>query len=319
LIRVARLGSVYSAIKLSERRVWYDPVPGLLDNHEIINMHWRQDMPRLASASRFPEVLSEPHYIGVMGGKLIAPPGGRWQPLSQMALLESGVPLDSQHYLGRLDGTDYIAIAVPGDARLESGFSAIGLRQLLGRVDEELFYLAGRAAQIVSWDRGSMFCGACGGPTRVQDHDRSKICDACKIPVYPTLSPSIIVLVTKGEQMLLARNAAWGPDGFYSTLAGFVEPGESVEETVHREVHEEVGVQVKNVRYLGSQSWPFPNSLMLGYQAEYAGGEFQYHDEEIADAQWFDIDDLPKVPGGIAISRWLIDAFIEEVTASRQG
>ena len=170
--------------------------------------------------------------------------------------------------------------------------------------------------QIVNWDRNTRHCGGCGAPTATQS-DRSKFCPDCKIPVYPTLSPSIIVLVTKGDQMLLARNAAWGPDGFYSTLAGFVEPGESVEETVHREVFEEVGIHVDNLRYLGSQSWPFPNSLMLGYHAEYAGGEFQFHDDEIADAQWFDIDDLPRVPGRFAISRWLINAFIDEVRGRR--
>ncbi|MEM7249963.1 MAG: NAD(+) diphosphatase, partial [Pseudomonadota bacterium] len=173
--------------------------------------------------------------------------------------------------------------------------------------------LAGRAFQILDWDRTTRFCGACGNATRVQTADRSKFCDTCKLPVYPRLSPSIIVLVTKGDQMLLARNAAWGPSGFYSTLAGFVEPGESVEETVHREVFEEVGVKVKKLRYLGSQSWPFPNSLMLGFHAEYESGEFQYHDEEIADAQWFHVDELPRVPGRFAISRWLIDDYIEKV------
>ena len=117
--------------------------------------------------------------------------------------------------------------------------------------------------------------------------------------------------------MLLARNAAWGPHGFYSTLAGFVEPGESIEETVHREVLEEVGIEVGKVRYIGSQSWPFPNSLMLGFHARYAGGDFQFHDGEIADAKWFDIDALPKVPGRFAISRWLINEFIDEVNARR--
>ena len=111
--------------------------------------------------------------------------------------------------------------------------------------------------------------------------------------------------------MLLARNANW-PTGFYSTLAGFVEPGESVEQTLHREVLEEVGIRVKNLRYLGSQSWPFPNSLMLGYHADYEGGDIVCQEGEIADAQWFRYDNLPNVPPGTAISRWLIDAFIEE-------
>ena len=116
--------------------------------------------------------------------------------------------------------------------------------------------------------------------------------------------------------MLLARNARW-PTGMYSTLAGFVEVGESIEQTVHREVQEEVGIQVDNLRYLGSQSWPFPNSLMLGFHAEYAGGDIVCQQSEIAEARWFRVDDLPNVPPATAISRWLIDDFIDQVNARR--
>ena len=262
-----------------------------------------------------PDNLADPRYICLQGQELVLGPTG--EPLlDQGQLLGAGADFEAQHYLGELDGSDYVAIGLDSGARLEQGYMTIGLRQLLGKIDEEIFYLCGRATQIINWDRNTRRCGNCGAPTTLRG-DRSKFCADCKIPVYPTLSPSIIVLVTKGDQMLLARNAAWGPNGFYSTLAGFVEPGESVEETVHREVLEEVGIRIHNLRYLGSQSWPFPNSLMLGYHAEYAGGEFQYHDDEIADAQWFDIDDLPRIPGGFAISRWLINAFIDEVR-SRQ-
>ena len=114
--------------------------------------------------------------------------------------------------------------------------------------------------------------------------------------------------------MLLARNANW-PNGMYSTLAGFVEPGESIEQTVHREVFEEVGLRVTNVRYRGSQSWPFPNSLMLGFHADYAGGEIVCQEGEIADARWFGRSDLPGMPPGTAISRWLIDDFLEELAS----
>jgi NAD+ diphosphatase len=114
--------------------------------------------------------------------------------------------------------------------------------------------------------------------------------------------------------MLLARNAQW-PTGMYSTLAGFVEPGESIEQTVHREVFEEVGLRVENPRYLGSQSWPFPNSLMLGFHAQYRSGEIVCQEGEIADARWFAPADLPNIPPGTAISRWLIDEFVKEVNA----
>ena len=135
-------------------------------------------------------------------------------------------------------------------------------------------------------------------------------CADCRIVNYPRLSPSIIVLITKGEEMLLARNANW-PTNMYSTLAGFVEPGESIEQTVHREVHEEVGLRVENLKYFGSQSWPFPNSLMLGFHAEYRDGDIVCQPGEIADAQWFTKDTLPQTPPKTAISGWLIDEFIQ--------
>ena len=118
---------------------------------------------------------------------------------------------------------------------------------------------------------------------------------------YPKLSPSIIVLVRRGEEALLARNEAW-PTGMFSTLAGFVEPGESIEQTVHREVSEEVGIRVKNIHYLGSQSWPFPNSLMLGFHADYDSGEIVCQEGEIAEAEWFKYDNLPNVPGNTAFT-----------------
>jgi NAD+ diphosphatase len=165
-------------------------------------------------------------------------------------------------YLGRYQGRSCFAVVASG--RPQQGYALLGLRAWLGRVAPSMFYLAGRAQQLADWERDHAFCGRCG--TEMESHpvDRAKHCPDCGLMNYPRLSPSIIVLIRKGEEMLLARNANW-PQGMYSTLAGFVEPGESIEQTVHREVFEEVGLRVKNVRYLGSQSWPFPNSLMLGF------------------------------------------------------
>ena len=141
-------------------------------------------------------------------------------------------------------------------------------------------------------------------------------CPSCRLISYPRLSPSIIVLVTRGDEILLARNANW-PQGMYSTLAGFVEAGESIEQTLHREVFEEVGLRVKNLKYFGSQSWPFPNSLMLGFHAEYDGGDIVCQAEEIADAQWFTIDNLPQTPPKTAISGWLIHrVLLSNITPS---
>lgn len=223
------------------------------------------------------------------------------------------VQVDFRHYLGRWENRACYVLAASG--AVPEGYAVSGLRGWLGRVDPDFFYLAGRAKQIAEWNRDHRHCGRCGGLNEDHGEDRAKHCPDCDLTTYPRLSPSIIVLVRDGDKMLLARNARW-PTGMYSTLAGFVEPGESIEQTVHREVEEEVGLRVKNLRYLGSQSWPFPNSLMLGFHADYDGGEIVCQDGEIADARWFHFRELPNVPGGTAISRWLIDAFIEEKSAA---
>lgn len=219
--------------------------------------------------------------------------------------------VDYKHYLGRWEGRACYALAAHGAA--PEGFAVSGLRAWLGRVEPDFFSLAGRAKQIVEWHRDHRHCGRCGAANQDHPSDRAKLCPSCGLTTYPRLSPSIIVLVRRGEEMLLARNAAW-PTGMFSTLAGFVEPGESIEQTVHREVCEEVGLTVANLRYLGSQSWPFPNSLMLGFHADYRDGEIVPQEGEIAEARWFHYRELPNVPGGTAISRWLINAFVDEMT-----
>lgn len=210
------------------------------------------------------------------------------------------------HYMGRVGGHHCFAVEAAG---IEG--EKTGLRGLFGRTDNLVFSLAGRAIQIIDWYRSHQFCGRCGERTVPYEGDRAMICEGCGIHAYPRLSPSIIVLIHKEDSVLLARNHRW-PDGLYSTLAGFVEPGEAIEETLVREVREEVGVEVDNLRYLGSQPWPFPNSLMLGFHAEYAGGEIVCQEDEIADAAWFDLGALPKLPGNVAISRWLIDTYLGE-------
>ena len=277
-------------------------------------MYWRTDFPRFTSGTAAPSTSDTSRYYCFLRQRVVVSPApGPWQPLDERELAILGAPIDSEHYLGHLEGHECFAIALSPDTELPDDFGLVGLRELLGRVEEEHFYLAGRAIQILDWDRSTRYCGGCGEPTRVRNEDRSKFCDHCRIPVYPRLSPSIIVLVSRGDRILLARNAAWGPSGFYSTLAGFIEPGESVEEAVHREVFEEVGISIQNLRYLGSQSWPFPNSLMLGFHAEYESGEFRFQEDEIADAQWFKIDELPKLPTRYAISRWLIEDYIASI------
>jgi len=186
------------------------------------------------------------------------------------------------------------------------------LYHLLGRVDEALFALAGRAQQLLDWERDHQFCGRCGRAMRADPRERAMRCDPCRTISYPRIAPCVITLVTRGEELLLARNINF-PQPMYSTLAGFIEAGENAEETVAREVREEVGVDVANLRYFGSQSWPFPNQLMLGFTADYAGGDILCDPTEIADARWFHCADLPLIPPAASISGRLIREYVRSV------
>ena len=231
---------------------------------------------------------------------------GNWQPLNGNERQSLGDAAGAEHYLGELNGVGWYALEVAGDCPL----SFVNLHTIGTELTPHEFNLVGRALQIVDWSRSNRFCGRCGTAMRQHSSDRAMVCPACRVTNYPRLSPSIITLVHREDEVLLARNQRF-PEGMYSTLAGFVEPGESIETTVRREVREEVGVDVRDLRYLGSHPWPFPNSLMLGFHAEYAGGNIVLQEEEIADARWFPVDELPDIPGSIAISRWLIDAWLE--------
>jgi NAD+ diphosphatase len=226
---------------------------------------------------------------------------GHWQPLSQLP----GENVLSDHYLGSFAEVDCYAVEVAADS--DGDFA--NLRSLFGKTDNFMFSLAGRATQVLDWYRTHQYCGKCGEKTVVHEKDRATYCDACSAIYYPRLSPSIITLVHRGDELLLARNHRF-PPGMYSTLAGFVEPGESIEDTLRREVKEEVGVSVGALEYLGSQPWPFPNSLMLGFLAEYESGDFVLQEDEIEDAQWFHYENLPHMPGPVAISRWIIDTYL---------
>ena len=204
---------------------------------------------------------------------------------------------------------------IGAEHEIPSGMTSQGLRELHAQIGDLLFAIAGQAVQIVNWDRTHQYCGQCGTPTATMSYERAKKCPTCGLTNYPRLSPAIIISVIRqmdGEnRILLARNHRFPPDR-YSVVAGFVEPGESLEATARREVQEETGIRIRNVRYFGSQPWPFPNSLMIGFTAEYDSGDIQVEEAEIADAQWFPVDDLPHLPPKISIARKLIDAFIAE-------
>ncbi len=223
------------------------------------------------------------------------------------------LPIIRTHYMGYVAGDPkwhcFVGEIVE-DVALPEGMAFVGLRSLYNQIGDEMFWLGGRAVQIVDWDRTHQFCGRCGQETEYAS-DRGKKCPNCGLSSYPKLSPAIIVSITRndGAELLLARGARH-PSGFYSVLAGFVEPGETLETCVRREIMEEVGLDVKNVRYFGSQPWPFPNSLMIAFTCEYAGGEIVMQEEEIADAGWFTPNNMPQVPPSLSISRALIDDFV---------
>jgi NAD+ diphosphatase len=232
--------------------------------------------------------------------------------------MELGIEPIRMLYLGYLeDGrgaqTDCYAAELAEEEPVPAGMLAEGLRQLYPRLGEMHWGVAGRAVQILAWDRTHQFCSQCGSRTESEPHERAKRCPNCGLVAYPRLSPAIIIAVvrqTEAEsQILLARNHRF-PPGRYSVLAGYVEPGESLEECAYREVCEEVGIQIKNMRYFGSQPWPFPNSLMIGFTAEYDGGEIRLEESEIAEAGWFRADALPAIPPKMTIARQLIDWFV---------
>ena len=228
---------------------------------------------------------------------------------------ELGLISLSHHYLGHLDDRDCYAVELAEGTPLPPGMALEGLRQIYGRLDEALFWVATRAVQIVDWDRTQLFCGRCATPLRTKTAERAKECPICGQLHFPRLAPAMIVLVERECKLLLARSRHFLP-GMYSVLAGFVEPGESLEEAVVREVKEEVGIDVKDIKYFGSQPWPFPHSLMIGFTATYAGGEITLNDSEIEDAGWFMADHLPPIPGKISIARKLIDWFVEKQGSS---
>lgn len=211
-----------------------------------------------------------------------------------------------REFLGYWQGEPCYAVELDERTPLEAANLQPGsLYHLLGRVPDELFSLAGLAQQLLNWARENRYCGQCGQPTGAHTTERAKTCGPCDASVYPRISPCIITLVHRGEELLLARNARF-PGEMYSTLAGFIEAGESVEDCLRREVREEVGVDVGEIEYFGSQPWPFPNQLMLGFFAEYSGGDIVCEDEEIAEAYWFKPDALPTIPPRHSIAGQLI-------------
>jgi NAD+ diphosphatase len=261
-----------------------------------------------------------------------APPGfsgvGRWFIFSKRKLLVSQenqpptIPLirspqdlgfDALEtiYLGTSEGEDCFAAVLPDSSVSPPSMSFQDLFQLYGRLEEDLIPVSFRALHLLDWSQKTRFCKQCGKVMQDLNGQRGKSCRDCGYVSFPRISPAVIVLVEREDTCLLARSPRFREE-FYSVLAGFSEPGETLEETVAREVGEETGIEVKDIRYFGSQPWPFPDSLMIGFIARYAGGEIRVDGTEILEAHWFSWDRLPKIPGKISIARSLIDWFINK-------
>ena len=225
------------------------------------------------------------------------------------------LPADAEFLLVDHDGEQFIAAHTAHDISDKITAETRSLRSLLFKESDIDFSIAGKASQILSWYRTHRFCGGCGNPTRHHETERAVLCVQCNKQFYPRINPCAIVLVVRGREVLLARSARFRT-GFYSCLAGFIEIGETAEDTVLREVREEVGISVNNIRYLKSQSWPFPSQLMLGFIAEYESGNIVLEPDEIEEAGWYDVGALPNVPlPGISVAGELIQQYTEEVKA----
>lgn len=257
-----------------------------------------------------PEVIDVGYWFIFSGSKLAVIENENGPQVPCIRHSEKDAPLLTRKiYLGTIDGTDCFC----GELATESvpvKFEFRELRSLFDQIDSTLYGIAGKAAQLIAWDRTHQFCGQCGEKTETADREYAKRCPKCGMMFYPRISPAVIVAIVKEGKILLARIKS---SQMFSVLAGYVEAGESLEETVKREIAEEVSLQVKNIRYFASQPWAYSNALMVGFTAEYASGEIRPDGEEIYEAAWFGPDELPKIPGPMSIARKLIDWFVEKM------
>lgn len=240
-------------------------------------------------------------------GQMLLPEGE--EALAPGPLLDAEI----RHYLGRLGGMDAWALCVEVSP---PGWRCVPLRTAMMAMPAALMGVASRAAQVIEWDRAHRYCGACGTATERVDHERARRCPGCASLAYPRVTPAMMVLVWRPGEVLLARSPRFAK-GVYSALAGFVEAGETLEQCVERETAEEVGVRVTDLRYYGSQSWPFPHSLMMAFTARWAGGEIVPQPGEIEEAGWFALDALPGIPPRFSISGHLIRDTVAALAEGR--
>lgn len=224
-----------------------------------------------------------------------------------------------QHKLAQFDQFDVFCAEISKEISLPDNLDTLSLRKALEILGDDWYNIAAKAYAIITWDKNHQFCGRCGSPTKQTPGHFERQCTHCGLSFYPRISPSIIVRIHKDDEILLARSPHFAP-GVYGLIAGFVEPGESVEDAVYREVQEEVGIQIKNLTYYGSQAWPFPDSLMIGFTADYAGGELVINETEIEDAGWYKATNMPGGPSSsVSIARKLINDFIQQQNQQKEG
>lgn len=257
------------------------------------------------------EIVDKIYWFAFSSNKmLINTDSGKYSIPHLNSLQELKIEPVRTQYLGLLEGRPCYSAELQPNATAPEGMDFLELRSLYGLIDEDLFLLAGKAIQIVSWDQTHQFCGRCGSPTQELTGEYAKKCPECGFTSYPRICPAVITAILKDDKILLAHARTYRRS-MYSLIAGFIEPGETLEEGVQREIMEEVGLKVKNVKYFGSQPWPFPNSLMIGFTAEYESGEIAVDDTEILDAAWFTADNLPEPPSEMSIAGKIISWWIE--------
>ncbi len=232
--------------------------------------------------------------------------GGKIPIYSELA--ELSLVLTVPLYLGKFYNQPAYCIGVDDNTQTPSGMSFVDLRSTFGVLDEDSFLLASKAVQVVAWEQTHRYCGKCGSSTQDLSGERAKVCPECGFISYPRICPAVITAVFKENKILLAHARSFKGD-MHSLIAGFVEAGETLEEAVEREIMEEIGIKVKNVEYWGSQPWPYPNSLMLGFTAEYESGEINVDGIEISHADWYDVENLPELPPKVSIARKIIDWY----------
>jgi len=256
--------------------------------------------------------MADAHWVLLRGTEVLMTAPSEGEPVWPRTGAPGFAELPRAHdvFLGIWHGQPVYAARLPKQFEAPAGFSLHNLLATTPSLDGAQLSLVGMAHQILHWEKNSRFCSGCGGELRRLPGEWGKECVACHYSHFPHIHPCVIVLVRRAGEVLLTRKREW-PEGRYSLVAGFVEFGECLEEAVAREVLEETGVRVKNVRYVGSQSWPFPSQLMAGFIADYDGGEVRVEEKELEDARWFPLTALPTLPPQRSIARYLLDHFID--------